>query len=71
MSTEDPGPAKAEAPTDHRLGPLEFDRADLVYFAKCSCGHRFGPLATIPRVQAAFEHHRTVMDQQGPGRHDG
>ncbi len=63
MSSQDPGPADAEAPPDHRLGPLEFDRADLVYFAGCSCGHRFGPLPDVTRVQAAFEQHQAAMAQ--------
>jgi hypothetical protein len=56
--SQNPYPAEPEGATVHRLGPMEFDRADLVYFAACSCGHRFGPLATMADLQAAFERHR-------------
>lgn len=70
MSFGDTGPADAEAPPDHQLGPLEFDRADLVYFASCRCGHRFGPLPDVARVQAAFEEHRAGMAQPASDRSD-
>ena len=61
MSDQDPDPEEPEAPV-HRLGPLEFDRADLAYYAACRCGHRFGPLASVASVQAAFERHRAVVE---------
>jgi hypothetical protein len=57
MSDQDPHPAEPEGPV-HRLGPLEFDRANLAYYAACGCGQRFGPLASVASVQAAFERHR-------------
>jgi hypothetical protein len=46
----------------HRLGPLEFDRADLAYYATCSCGQRFGPLASVASLQAALERHRASVE---------
>lgn len=61
MSDQDPGSAKPEGPV-HRLGPLEFDRADLADHAACRCGQRFGPLAPVARLQAAFERHRASVE---------
>jgi hypothetical protein len=63
MTDQDPCPAEPGGAATHRLGPLEFDRADLVYFATCTCGRRFGPLASVVSLQAAFEHHRASLDQ--------
>lgn len=60
----DPGP-EPDAPRPHQLGPLEFDRDDLVYYASCGCGHRFGPVATVVSLQAAFERHRATVDRAG------
>lgn len=52
----------------HALGPLEFDRGDLVYYATCSCGRRFGPMAAVASLQAAFEHHASTVGQAGEPR---
>jgi hypothetical protein len=65
-SDRDPDP-EDQAPPGHVLGPLEFDRDDLVYFATCSCGHRFGPLAAVATLQVELEHHRgTLKPPTGP-----
>ena len=61
MSDQDPDPGEPEGPV-HRLGPLEFDRADLAYYATCRCGQRFGPLGSVTRVQAAFNQHRASVE---------
>ena len=61
MSDQDPDPAGPGGPV-HRLGPLEFDRADLAYYATCSCGQRFGPLASVASLQAALERHRASVE---------
>jgi hypothetical protein len=61
MSDQDPDPAGPGGPV-HRLGPLEFDRANLAYYAACRCGHRFGPLASVASLQAAFERHRASVE---------
>jgi len=61
MSHQDPSP-EPEGATAHRLDPLEFDRADLVYYAACSCGHRFGPVPVGARLQAAFERHLASVE---------
>lgn len=65
-SGRDSGPEpEPESPAAHALGPLEFDRGDLVYYSTCSCGRRFGPMAAVASLQAAFEHHARTVGQPG------
>jgi hypothetical protein len=50
-----------EPPDEHGLGPLEFDRGELVYYATCRCGQRFGPVPAIETLRAEFDQHLAQM----------
>jgi hypothetical protein len=72
--TDDPSsePPTGRRETVHRLGQLEFDRAQFVYYVSCRCGRRFGPASAVANLHADFDEHRraavdAVDDESGAG----
>ena len=53
----------------HALGPIEFDRQNVAYFATCRCGERFGPVLTAGMLHGAFDQHREARCHNREGIH--